>query len=287
METSFALDEAFDRMAASPFQLPNGFVNHGPMACEALAMLGCDEDIDSWARRFARIPGPQVEPVRVATFDPEGALGDYRRLPEWIGHFELAIEDEGWARVVDVWVPPLLPALAVALFHGAIRAAHAVRAVDAADTPARRAELARALGYWAARFRPGEPAGDPGEADGVPLAITGAAAEGARYYLARPNIYNLHGITGAMAMGLLAAHIPPPAAAAGLAQVRAEHAAMFAGAKPVAHIDVLGITDDELAKAAVTSRDPHQVKLVEACRRGFRATGDPAFAAAAETVTRR
>ena len=41
----------------------------------------------------------------------------------------------------------------------------------------------------------------------------------------------------------------------------------------------------ELAGAAVHSLDPHQVKLVEACRRGLAATGDPAFAAAAETVT--
>ena len=38
-------------------------------------------------------------------------------------------------------------------------------------------------------------------------------------------------------------------------------------------------------RQASTSLDPHQVKLVEACRRGHTATGDPAFAAAAETVT--
>ena len=41
----------------------------------------------------------------------------------------------------------------------------------------------------------------------------------------------------------------------------------------------------DLALAAARSLDPHQVKLVEACRRGLAATGDPAFAAAAETVT--
>src|SRR5258708_6841964 len=117
-ETSSALDEAFDRMAASGFELPNGFVNHGPMACEALAALGCDDDIDAWARRFARIPGAGVKPVRVSEFDWEAALGDYRRLPEWIGHFGRVIEHEGWATVVATWVPRLLPALAVALFHG-------------------------------------------------------------------------------------------------------------------------------------------------------------------------
>jgi hypothetical protein len=45
-----ALDEALERMAAASFELPNGFVNHGAMACEALAMPDCAGDIDSWAR---------------------------------------------------------------------------------------------------------------------------------------------------------------------------------------------------------------------------------------------
>jgi hypothetical protein len=33
------------------------------------------------------------------------------------------------------------------------------------------------------------------------------------------------------------------------------------------------------------SHDPHQVKLVEACKRGFEATNDDAFAIAASIVT--
>ena len=36
-DTTPALDEAFERMAAASFELPNGFVNHGAMACEVLA----------------------------------------------------------------------------------------------------------------------------------------------------------------------------------------------------------------------------------------------------------
>ena len=47
-DTTPALDEAFERMAAASFELPNGFVNHGAMACEALAMLDCAGDIGSW-----------------------------------------------------------------------------------------------------------------------------------------------------------------------------------------------------------------------------------------------
>jgi hypothetical protein len=65
-DTTPALDEAFERMAAASFELPNGFVNHGAMACEALAMLDCAGDIDSWARRFARAGGASVDPVAPA-----------------------------------------------------------------------------------------------------------------------------------------------------------------------------------------------------------------------------
>ena len=36
-DTAPALDEAFERMAAASFELPNGLVNLGAMACEAPA----------------------------------------------------------------------------------------------------------------------------------------------------------------------------------------------------------------------------------------------------------
>src|SRR5690348_17947984 len=68
-DTTPALDEAFERMAAASFELPNGFVNHGAMACEALAMLDCTDDIDSWARRFAGAGGASVGPVVPAGFE--------------------------------------------------------------------------------------------------------------------------------------------------------------------------------------------------------------------------
>jgi hypothetical protein len=46
-----------------------------------------------------------------------------------------------------------------------------------------------------------------------------------------------------------------------------------------------GVWDDDVADAASRSYDPHQVKLVEACRRGFGITGDVGFIVAAETAT--
>ncbi|HET6186849.1 MAG TPA: hypothetical protein VFE59_07590 [Trebonia sp.] len=57
--------------------------------------------------------------------------------------FRMDLKD-GWPAVVQTWVPRLMPGLRTALFHGAIRTAHAVRAIDAADTEPRRGELARA-----------------------------------------------------------------------------------------------------------------------------------------------
>jgi predicted dithiol-disulfide oxidoreductase (DUF899 family) len=84
-DTTPALDEAFERMAVASFELPNGFVNHGAMACEALVVLDCTDDIGSWARRFAGA-GASVDPVVPAGFEWRQALGDYHRLPEWIGY---------------------------------------------------------------------------------------------------------------------------------------------------------------------------------------------------------
>ena len=284
-DTTPELDEAFERMAAASFELPNGFVNHGAMACEALASLGCTDDIDSWARRFAEAGGALVEPVAAAGFEWQNALGDYRRLAEWIGYFARAVDGDGWSAVVQTWVPRLMPGLRTALFHGAIRTAHAVRAIAAADTPPRQGEMARALGYWAARYQAGQPASTEGPVDDVRLAVVHAAADGARRYLARPTIPYLHGVTGAMAVEILARHVPAKAAAGALAQVRAEHGSLYRGTSPAYQPRPANLRGNELALTAVHSRDAHQVKLVEACQRGHDATGDPAFAAAAQTVT--
>ncbi|MGH9081667.1 MAG: hypothetical protein ACRDYE_16590 [Acidimicrobiales bacterium] len=280
------LDEAFERMARSDFELPNGFVNHGPMACEALAALGCDDLVDPWARRSAALVGEGPAPVEPGPgdFDWQDAFGHYDRLPEWLGFFAASVADDGWAVVVARWVPRLMPGLSTALFHGAIRTAHAVRAVDAADTPPRRAELARALGYWAARFRAGAKPSDPARGTELVRAVTAEAATGAHHYLAAPNIFNLHGVTGAMAVELMSPHLAAEDGAAALAQVRADHAAMYGGTGSAA-TGGAAVWDAEVVARAAASGDPHQVKLVEASRRGLAISGDAVFAAAAEMVT--
>ena len=280
------LDAAFDRLASSGFDEANGYVFHGPMVCEALDALGRPDEVDSWSHDDSGTP--PTDPVAPDGFEWTEALGDPGRAGEWMGHFERAIDGDGWSAVLGEWLPRLLPAMGVALFHGAIRTAHATRALEVADTPSRRAELVRSLGYWAALYQQGAQPNDGVRDVGDPrLAIVTAAADAAHHYVARPNIISLHGVTAAMAVSILVRHSDEATAAGALAQVRAEHAALYDADSPRAEASVRGIDDATLVAAAVASGDAHAVKLVEAALRGVAVTGDPIFLAAAERVVRR
>jgi hypothetical protein len=289
IDTATALDDAFDRLAVLDFEIPNRFVNHGPMACEALAALGLDGRIGSWAHSMLARVGPDARPITAEMnrrFGWEAALGDYRRLPEWMGFFDERIGVDGWPSVVADWVPRLMPGLVGALFHGVIRTAHAVRAISIVETPSRRAELARALAHWAIWYQPGQPLAEVVAAvDDVRAAVTEAASDGARCYLTSPTIFNLHGVTGAMAVELLSGHISAGAGAAALGQLRAEHASLYGNMVRTRGDDALPLWAAPVEALAAASGDAHQVKLVEACKRGFLASGDPAFVQAAVEVT--
>jgi len=281
------LDDALDRVSALDFEIPNPFVNHAPMACEALAALGLDSVIGDWVERFETSMGEAVQPVTPdwhGGFDWKDLFGDYRLLPEWTGYFGRAIDEEGWRVVVERWVPRLMPGLAAALFHGVIRTSHAVRAIDVADTRARQAELARALGNWAVWFSPGEPTDESAGFEDPSLAVLQAAALGAGCYVSEPNIFSLHGITGAMAVHLLGEHLSPAGARAAVTQLRAEHRSLYRDVVPQI-IDGDTRWDESTVVAASSSYDSHQIKLVEASRRAFHITADPAFLLAAEVVT--
>ncbi|MGQ0617162.1 MAG: hypothetical protein ACT4PW_09240 [Acidimicrobiia bacterium] len=284
---SDVLDAAFDRLGQWGFDDPQGYVNHGPMVCEALDALGRPREVDSWSRLDAGTP--PTTPVAPGRFLWTEALGDINLAGEWMGYFQRAIADDGWEPVLNEWLPRLLPGMGVALFHGTIRCAHATRAIERADTPARGAELVRALGYWAAQFDHGYP---PDLAavravNDVELAVVHAAADAARHYLARPNIIHLHGVTAAMAVSILVRHTDEAATAVALAHVKAEHAALYEHTEPIAPTAAPEVDEATLIDAAIASGDAHAVKLVEASLRGFAATNNPVFLAAAERVARR
>ena len=282
------LDEAFDQVSALDFEIPNPIVNHAPMACEALAALGFESSINKWVEHFQPAIHRAIQPVTptwghvVAWRD---LLGDLWLLPEWMGYFERAIDDEGWRDVVRTWVPRLMPGQVHALFHGVIRTSHAVRALDVTDTRARRAELARALGNWACWCRPGQPTDENFIAIDPGFAIGQAAARAAGCYVSQPNVFALHGVTGAMAVHLLSGYLDQSDAISALSQLEAEHRLLYHDITPALVCDTHGEWDSEFTHRAVRSFDPHQVKLVEACLRGLNLTSDPNFIAAAHLVT--
>ena len=288
LKSASVLDDAFERVSALDFAVPNPFVNHAPMACEALTALGLDAVVGQWVRGFEGSMGTAVQPRPPrwhGNFDWRELLGDYRLLPEWMGYFERVIAEDGWQTVAQVWVPRLMPGLVAALFHGVIRTSHAVRAIEAADTPARRAELARALGNWAVWFSPGQPVDEIGNVDDAGSVVVAAAAVGARCYVTAPTIFNLHGVTGAMAVHLLSRHLSSADGALAVAQLLAEHRALYRGVTATGEEGISGQWNADVIAAASQSNDSHQIKLVEACHRGFEITTDRGFAAAAEIVT--
>ncbi|CAM5288715.1 questin oxidase family protein [Streptomyces aurantiogriseus] len=154
-DTSGRLDEAFERLHTTGPERLGRLSNHAPMVVESLAAHGQAGAVHRWLDRYQdkleEFPDP-VAPVTDADW-PE-ALGDIRRAADWIAHFTRALAERPWRDVLADWWPRLLPGLYGAATHPVIRVGHAVRALEAEENAPRVAELAHALGYWAARHRP-------------------------------------------------------------------------------------------------------------------------------------
>ena len=130
--------------------------NHGPMAAEALVALGRAESVtafvESYKKRFtARFPG-SYQPVTRANW--RAALGDGRRVEDWVNFFQQELKEMAWPQALERWTAALAPGLAAAAAHGLIRTGHAVRSLAVKETDLRRRELAEGLAYWAAYYQP-------------------------------------------------------------------------------------------------------------------------------------
>jgi hypothetical protein len=156
-----ALDDALTVFAATaPDYGTIGLANHGPMVAEALAHLGRHDAIPGWVAHYRTRLDEAPPPARpLSDADWPAALGQLDRFPEWLALFEREIADRPVAAVAGEWVPRLLPGAVGAATHGLIRTGHALRSLGAADTPARRLEVANGLAFWAASYEelPGPP----------------------------------------------------------------------------------------------------------------------------------
>lgn len=151
---SDVLDETYDRLRTTGPEFRGWLSNHGPMAADALVRLGCGEQVQAWidgyAPRLDVAPAPRWE---IQEADWREVLGDPSRLGDWCALFDRQLEQEPWREVLIRWWPRLLNGSAASAAHGLIRTGHAVRALLKQPTAPRQAELAQALGYWAARHQ--------------------------------------------------------------------------------------------------------------------------------------
>jgi len=122
---------------------------------EVLAWRDQDPLIDRWTDRYLRrldeLPrgGWPIDPLHWRE-----ALGDVSRTADWIELLRREVDQQSWRDVLVRWWPRLLPGIAAGATHGVIRVGHAVRALGQVESAPRIAELAQALGYWAARWQP-------------------------------------------------------------------------------------------------------------------------------------
>ncbi len=140
----------------------NGNFNHGPMVAETLHVLGRGNEAMPWVERYKTQLQDHPEAHHpISGQDWREALGERRRVGDWIVFFDRELAEAPWPEVLNRWVPRLAPGLMAAAGHGLIRTGHAVRSLGAAETPQRLYELAEGLGYWADRYQllPGTPSG--------------------------------------------------------------------------------------------------------------------------------
>ncbi|MGW1072886.1 questin oxidase family protein [Streptomyces sp. NPDC002537] len=167
---SDAVNDALERMDDLGYERGQGvdLANHGPMGAEALALLGQEDEVAGWVRRYRRAMEHHEPPAARFALDPADesswrpALGVFGRAGDWERLFVRELAEAHWREVLTRWWPRLLPGLFAGLTHGLIRTAHAVRGLYAAGDGATRlqlGELARGLAYWAARYAelPGSP----------------------------------------------------------------------------------------------------------------------------------
>ena len=165
------IDEAYAIFARTGPEFGGGLSNHGPMASEALAAMRRPDAISTWAHRYAKRlePHPSAS-SQISEADWRAALGNGKRVGDWIAFFDDALKDAPWREVLDRSVSRLAPGIAAAAFHGVLRTAHAARALGDRESAPRIHELAEGLGYWAATFQ-----ALPGKIDGAHDALPSRA----------------------------------------------------------------------------------------------------------------
>jgi hypothetical protein len=266
MDRSEVMGRVHRRFADTEPELENGFAEHATMGVEAMLALGLDPDsVDAWAERHLPTPTSHGSTQAVA----RDAIA-----PDLVG--------DGWPTVLQDHVVRLVGNLDVHLFHGLIRTAHAVRAIDTYDSPEARRELATGLAAWTiwAGDTPTEP--HPSSAADPIAEVLEMARRGAAAFVTAPSIITIHAVTAPMAYLLMADHLTTSTHAIAASVFTRTHRRYTA--QPSRPDDRPFPATTNLQSLA-ERWDAHPVKLVEAAQRGYALTDDAAFLDAVETMT--
>ena len=130
-------------------EFPDFLANHLPMVLVAMHRLGgSDERLNAFFATYRdanRLPPPPARVAPIARESWDAALGDRARESDYRDFFHAEVARIGARAAVASYLPRLLPGLAASATHGLMRLAYGVLREDSA-------EIAIALGYWAATY---------------------------------------------------------------------------------------------------------------------------------------
>jgi hypothetical protein len=139
------LEEGRQFSAEFPFYL----ANHLPMILVALRRLGAsNQRLSEYFAAYREINNLQPLPARIAPIERatwSASLGERARETDFILFFRGEVGRIGARDAIADYLPTLLPGLAASATHGLMRLAYGVMRADDA-------EIATALGYWAATY---------------------------------------------------------------------------------------------------------------------------------------
>lgn len=93
------LDEAYERLHRTGPEFDGYLSNHGPMASEALVQLGLGEHVHRWLHGYTgRLEERPTGSDRITPAELANALGDPRRLGDWLDYFEIQVADHNSPR---------------------------------------------------------------------------------------------------------------------------------------------------------------------------------------------